>query len=253
MSYIGDRDFLIEVQKGNVAGHSMVHKFGRNDTVPNGSWEFVNLLGFTVWPLSAVTTVRIKAGGDAADTAGGNGAREVTVQGIDNNGNEVSEAIATAGAAASAVTTATFWRIHRAWVSSVGVYGAANTAAVTIENGAGGTDLIQIAIEEGQTQFAGFTIPTGKTGYLLSLYLTVDASKAADFRVFTRDDITDTVAPMKAKTIRLYFDGMLGNVFYRPSGPEFVVNALADIWVEAEGGGAATEVSADFELLLVDD
>jgi len=32
-------DFLIEVQKGNVKGHSLVHKFGRNDAVPNNSWE----------------------------------------------------------------------------------------------------------------------------------------------------------------------------------------------------------------------
>ena len=47
MSYIGNKDFLIEVQKGNVVGHSMVHKFGRNDAVPNGSWAFVNLLEFT--------------------------------------------------------------------------------------------------------------------------------------------------------------------------------------------------------------
>ena len=252
MSYIGAKDFLIEVQKGNVAGHSMVHKFGRNDAVPNGSWAFINLLGFTAWPLSAATTVRVKAGGDAADTAAGNGAREVTVQGIDDSGDEVSEAIATAGAGASAVTTALFWRIHRAWVSSAGTYGAANTAAITIENGAGGTDLIQIAIEEGQTQFAGFTIPTGKTAYLLSLHLSVDAGKAADFRVFTRDDITDTVAPMKSKRLKLYFDGVLGEVAYVPRGPELSINALADIWVEAQGS-AATEASADFELLLVDD
>ena len=41
MTYIGHSDFLIEVAKGNVAGHSLVHKFGRNAAVPNGSWEFV--------------------------------------------------------------------------------------------------------------------------------------------------------------------------------------------------------------------
>ena len=253
MSYFGNKDFLIEVQKGNIAGHTMVHKFGRNDAVPNGSWEFVNLLGFTAWPLSAATTVRIKAGGNAADTAAGAGAREVTVQGIDSNGDETSEAIATAGASASGNTTASFWRIHRAWVSSVGTYGAGNTAAVTIENSGGGTDLIQIAASEGQTQFGAYTIPTGKTGYLLSLHLTVDAAKAADFRVFTRDDITDTSAPMKSKRLKLYFDGVLGEMIYKPYGPELSINGLADIWVEAQGGGAGTEVSADFELLLVDD
>lgn len=245
------RDFLTEVQKGNVPGHSMVHKFGRNDVVPNGTWEFVNLLGFTAWPLSAATTVRVKAG-NAADTALGNGAREVTVQGIDSNGDETSEALATAGTVASTATTASFWRTHRAWVSSAGVYGAANTAAVVIENGAGGTDLIQIGVEEGQTQFAGFTIPAGKTGYLLSATFSVDAAKAADLRIFTREDITDATAPVKSKRLKFFIDGLLGTYTYRPKGPELSLAELTDIWVEARGGGAGTEVSADFEILLVD-
>ena len=139
-------DFLLEVQRGNVSGFSMLHKFGRNDGVPNGSWEFINLLGFTAWPLSAATTVRVKLG-NANDTADGTGAREITVKGIDSNFNEITEAIATAGTSASSNTSASFWRIHRAWVSACGTYGAANTAAVVIENGAGGTDLIQIATE----------------------------------------------------------------------------------------------------------
>ena len=251
MSYITNKDFLIEVQMGNVPGHSLVHKFGRNDAVPT-SWEFVNLLGFTSWPLSAATTVRIKAGGDAADDASGAGAREVTVQGIDSTGAEISEAIVTAGVAASSATTALFWRIHRAWVSSAGTYGAANTAAVTIENGSGGTDLIQIGTEEGQTQFAGYTIPAGKTGYLLSAHFSVDAANSANFRVYTRDDITDTTAPMKSKRLHLFFDGVISELTYKPRSPGAPLTALSDFWVEAIGS-IATEVSAEFEILLVDD
>jgi len=252
MTVILDRDFLIEVQKGKIAGHSMVHKFGRNDAVPNGSWAFVTLLGHTAWPLSAATTVRVKAG-NAADTAAGNGAREITVQGIDDSFNEVSEAVATAGESASAATTASFWRIHRAWVSAAGVYGAGNTAAVVIENSGGGTDLIQIAVEEGQTQFTGWTVPTGKKAYLLSLHVHVDARKYTNIRVFTRDDIDDTSAPVKSKRLKLFFDGVIGQYTYKPRGPELVVNAKADIWVEAWGDGAVAEVACEFELLVVDD
>lgn len=253
MSYLGDKDFLIEVQKGTVAGHSMVHKFGRNTAVPNAAWQFVNLLGFTAWPLSAATTVRVKAGGNAADTAAGNGAREITVQGIDDSFNEVAEAIATAGAPASSATSASFWRVHRAWVSACGTYGAANTAAVTIENSGGGTDLIQIAIEEGQSQFAGWTVPIGKTAFLLGVHLNVDAGKAANVRMFSRSDIDDTSAPMKSKRLRRFWDGVLGIVDYVPRGPEISFAAKSDIWLEAYGGGAQTEVSGFFELLVVDD
>ena len=252
MTYLGDRDFGVEVQKGNVAGHSLVHKFGRNDAIPNGSFAFVNLLGFTAWPLSAATTVRVKAGNAADDTAG-NGAREITVQGIDDAFAETSETIATAGGSASSATTASFWRVHRAWVSACGTYGAANTAAVVIENSAGGTDLIQIGVEEGQTQFAGWTVPLGKTAYLWSVVATADAAKAADFRMFTRASMDDTSAPMQSKRLRLYFDGVLGTHSFRPNTPLGGYAAKTDIWWEAQGGGAGTEVSVDFELLLVDD
>ena len=253
MSYFPHRDFLIEVAKGNVGGHSLVHKFGRNDAVPNGSWAWVNLLGFTNWPLSAATTVRIKAGGHTSDTSGGAGAREVTVQGIDSNLVELSEAIATNGASASTATTAQFWRVHRAWVSSYGTYNGANFGNIDIENSAGGTDLIRIATAEGQTQYAAFSIPTATTGYLLSVHAHVDAGKTADLRVMTRADLNDTTAPVASRRLKLYFDGVLGPLVYKPCAPEFSLPALSDIWVEANGDGAGTEVSADFELLLVAD
>ena len=252
MSYIGDKDFLIEVQKGNVAGHSLIHKFGRNDAVPNGSWAHVSLTPFAVanFPSSA-TTVKIKAGGSAFDDSSGLGAREVTVQGIDSSLAETSEAIVTAGASASSATSASFWRVHRAWVSAVGVYGSTNIDDIVIESG---VDMITIAAGEGQTQYAGYTIPTGKTGYLLSSLVTVDGNKAADIRVMKREDITDSViAPMASKRIMLHWDGVLGTLPFKPRSPLSALPALTDIWFEANGSGAWTEVSADFEILLVDD
>ena len=245
-------DYLVQVQRNLVPGQTMVHKFGRNDAVPNGSWAFVNLLGFTGWPLSAATTVRVKAG-NAADTGIGAGARQVTVQGIDSNFNEISEAITTTGGVASSVTSASFWRVHRAWVSVAGTYGAANTAAVVIENGAGGTDLLQIAIEEGQTQFAGWTVPIGKTAYLLSAHVTVDGNKAANIRMMTRANMDDASGDLSSVRLKLHWDGVLGSFSYRPKGPELSVAAKGDIWFEAWGGGAQTECSVDFELLVIDD
>lgn len=252
MSYLGTKHFLCEVQRGNVSGCSMVHKFGRNDAVPNGTYAFINLLGFTAWPLSAATTVRIKAGGNANDTAAGSGAREITVQGIDDSFSEVAEAITTAGAGASDATSTLFWRVHRAWVSAVGTYGAANVGDVTIENSAGGTDLIQIGADQGQTQFTGFTIPINKTGYLLSVHVTVDGVKPADVRCCVRENIDDTSAPMTSKRLKLYWHGIATQFRYCPRGPGLILPEKTDIWFEAKGTGAVTEVSCDFELLLVD-
>jgi hypothetical protein len=253
MSYLGDKLFLLEVQKGNVAGHSIVHKFGRNDAVPNGTWEMISLLSGTASFLAAASTVRVKAGGDVADTAAGAGAREITVVGIDSTLAEATEAIATAGANASSATTASFWRVYRAYVSAVGTYGVANTGAVTIEATTGPTDLLQIAAEEGQSQHGAYSIPTGKTGYVLGAFLTADASKAADFKVVLRENFTDVVAPMSSYRVHQFWDGILGPASFYGRSPSNPLAALSDIWFEARGGGAATEVSVDFDILLVDD
>ena len=64
MAFIGHTDFYTEVAKGNVTGHELVHKFGRNDAV-GASFEGVHLLSGLFNFLTAATTVRVKACGAA--------------------------------------------------------------------------------------------------------------------------------------------------------------------------------------------
>ena len=248
-------DFYMEVKKGNVPGHSLVQKFGRNGAVPNGSWEGVLQAGAQFNFLSAATTVRVKAGGDAADTAAGAGAQAVTVEGSDNTGAFVSESIELAGASASTATTASFWRIYRVYITDgrAGTYGGANTGAIMIENSAGGTDLITILAGEGQSQYAAYAVPLGKTAYLMSITLTSDSTKASDFRMYTRDSLTDVTTPFSPKRLKRYWDGIADPLHYHPASPIATLPALSDIWFEAQGSGAISEVSVDFEILLVDD
>lgn len=248
-------DFHSEVAKGNIDGHTLVHKFGKNEDVGT-SWEHISQLPFDVanFRQSAVA-MRVKAGGNAADTAAGAGAREVTIQGIDSNFAELSEAVATAGASASAATTATFWRVHRAWVSAAGTYTGANTAAVTIEDSGSGADFIQITADEGQTQYAGWTVPAGKTAYLLSVHTTIDVSttKTTDIRCFVRKEIDTVAAPMEPKRLKLEWNGMDGTFAYKPLSPEFSIPEKSDIWFEAQTSVGSSSVTVDLELLVVDD
>ncbi len=249
------KEFYIEAQKGNVPGHEIVHKFGRNDTVASGVWEGVHQLSTTFNWLTAATTVRVKAGGHANDTAAGSGAQAVTVEGLDNTGAFATEDIELAGALASSATSTLFWRVFRMYITDLraGAYTGANTAGIILENSAGGTDIITIATEEGQSQHGAYSIPVGKTGYLLDIRVWCDAAKAADFRLYTRESLTDFSTPFAPKRLRLYWDGVLGQESLDPKTPIITLPALTDIWIEAEGGGAQTEVSCDFELILVDD
>ncbi len=251
MSYYGNTDFLIEVAKGNISGHSIVQKFGRNLAVANATWELIsNLSGTYPFP-SAATTVRVKSGGNANDTVAGTRARKVRIYGLDNTLALADEEVDLAGASASSSTTTSFWRVFRGVVTEVGTYGSTNEAAIVVENTAGTADLLQINAEESQSQLCSYSIPTGYTGYLISLHVQVDASKAADIRVCTRDDIDSTSSSIKPARVRHYADGILGEYTFIPKSPAITLLEKSDIFVEAEGGGAQTEVSADFELLLV--
>lgn len=244
------KDFLVEVAFGNIAGYSLMHKFGRNANVPNGLWAVVSSSGPSgVFPMSGIP-VRIKTGGNIADTIDGPGAREIVIIGIDTNLEEISESIITSGVNASLYTSSSFWRIYRAYVSSVGTYGGANVGNIIIENS---EDMLVITAEEGQTQHAAYSIPAGKTGYLLSIRITVDANKPADCRLFTRENFNQTEDTISSVRLKISFDGVLGQVHHAPLAPSTKLKALSDIWVEARGGGANTEVSVDFEILLIDD
>ena len=73
MSYLGNSDFLTEVAKGNVAGNSIIHKFGKNIST-NTSFTPVSIGGIYQTPQAgSATTLRIKSGGNANDTAAGSG------------------------------------------------------------------------------------------------------------------------------------------------------------------------------------
>jgi hypothetical protein len=245
-------NFYLDMAKGNVDGHTITHKFGRNETVPIGAWEGVLQLSTSFVWLTTAVTIRVKSGGDANDTAAGTGAQAVTVFGLDENGAAATEDIELAGASVSSATSTTFTRVYRAWIADgrAGAYTGNNVGDIVIEDSGGVADLIMIAATEGQTQYCAFTIPLGLTGYLMSIQVQADGLKAADFRLCVREDILDTSTPFQPNRLKFFWDGVLGQSTLQPATPILVLPALTDIWIEARGGGAQTEVSADMEIIL---
>jgi len=243
-------DQLQMIAEGLDPSRSLVHKFGANDDVGATAEDIWTPGGTYTFP-QAAETVRIKSGGNAADAAAGAGAREVTIVGLDENWNLVSEAVATAGASQSLATTATFIRVFRAYVSSVGTYGAANTGAIQIENTTSTTVLAYIGAGLGQTEMAIYTVPANKKAYLLGIEATVDTNQSADLRMWRREQADDVTVPFQAKRLVTRFLA-LGTAADR------VIKALVefpektDIWMDATSGGASSLVAASFDLVLVD-
>ena len=247
-------DFFTQVAKGAVAGSSIYRKFGHNDDVSTAFEHVWDAGGTYAGWLTTAAAVRVKAGGNAADDQdGGANARSVTVTGLDESWAMVSETINTEGADVGTASTTTFIRVFRAFVATVGTYGNTNAAAITIETAAA-VVMAQISAGKGQTQMALFTVPAGKTGYLLAVSIEHDSARTIDFRMFRREGADDTTAPMPGLRLVSEFDGLGESSFVRnyPSLPSFPAKTDIITQVLADAGGTAA-VSVEFDLLLVDD
>lgn len=253
-----NRDFLVDVSNGLIPGYSLIHKFGRNSAVGN-SYEPISPNGIyqTPQPASA-TTLRVKAGGNTNDKAGGTGAREVSLQGLDETGAVATDTLALDGSTASGATTVTFMRLFRAWVSESGTYATSaagsHTAAITIENGAGGTDWTTIdatGFAKSQSEIAAYTIPVGYTGVLLGLDVFVDSAQTTDLLFFRRQGIMDASPPYEAMRLIFQAQSKGETVRYVPRGG-LQIGTATDLGLLAKTSGGSGEVTADFEILLID-
>lgn len=240
---------------GTIANRSIVNKFGRSTSI--GTTEAVigrtnaTFTGF----LTAAATVRVKAGGNANDTAAGSGAQNITVVGLDSSFVEQTDTLVTAGANASAASTISFIRVFRAYVSeggagaySDGVSGS-NVGDIDIETSAG-VLLVRIAATIGQTQLAAYTVPAGKTAYLMRISVSVPGSKTVTVRMFQRRNADDVTTPFSARRLIYSFAELSGEGIQDypvyPSFPE-----KTDLWFTGQKDTAGTSaVNASFELIL---
>lgn len=246
------KEFYIEVRRGNIPRHRIVHKFGNNIIVANGVWSLVSPVSIASAMPASGSRVRIKAGGNADDTVDGLGCRSVELIGINENFEEVSEIITTSGTGISASSIHSYWRLHRLKATDVGTYGGANNGVITFENINGDADRLLLRASEGQSQHGMWSTPVGKTAYVLGIYVESDGAKAADFRLLVRKNYDIVTTPMHSVRLKIFFDGVMGQTTSRTKTPSIELPEKTDIWISARGGGAQTEVSVDIEILLID-
>lgn len=248
------RDFFTEVSEGNITGYSLIHKFGASASI--GTTLLPVALANTYQTPTTATSLEFVSN-SANDTANGTGARQITVIGIGADWTEVSQTVTTNGITAVALTTPLL-RLYRWYVSQSGAYATQATSShvgkLTIRVAGGGTTWSQIPITPfpmGQSQIGVYTIPLGKTAFLLSLDAYVSSSKAVDVLVFQRPNANDITAPYTG-AIRLVSQwaqvtGHLPVKYRSPRGP-FV--GPCDIGFMAKTSTGTGSATVEFELIL---
>ena len=247
-----------QVSRGNVQQVHVHHQFGRNIACGT-SYVPVSDNGVYRTPQAgSATALRIKAGGNAADTAAGAGARSVRLYGIDSNGDEVVETIATAGASASSATSASFIRLYQAEVASSGTYGTQDAGShvgnITIENAAGTQDWAQIQLNgfpASVTGIGSLTIPRNHVGLITTVQINVDLTKSTDVLILKRGGILDTVAPYQPIYKVQEFIGVARSISVQFDTP-IKITELTDIGILAKVSNGTGAVSINMEVLMLE-
>ena len=164
--------YLIGIAQGLVSGTSSINKFGYRGSIPNSYqtiWD-----GAADYAYAAAGTVLAVADNTVSDNNG-----TVEVQGLDQNYALITETLTIGGAASSNQ----FLRVFRARMITSNT-GTINVDEIRIKRAT--TDLAIILAAAGQTLMSLYTIPAGKTGYLIRLQGNVDANNDALFRLISR-------------------------------------------------------------------
>ena len=247
-----------QIARGNMRLAHVHHQFGRNIACGT-SYTPVTDNGLYPTPqVGAATTLRVKAGGNAADTAAGAGARSIRLYGLDANGDEVEEVIATAGASASASTSASFLRLYKVEVETSGTYGTQSAGShvgnITIENTAGTQDWAQIQLNgfpSGSTSIGSITIPRNHVGLVTSIQINVDQAKATDIIILKREGVTQASAPYKPIVKLQEFLGVSSSVSISFETP-IKFAELTDLGVLAKVSNGTGAVSVDIEVVMLE-
>ena len=224
-------------------------KFGYNAATGTSAETIWLQGGAYTWNSAAQLEV---TSSDADDTSAGAGARTVTIQGLDANYAAIEETVDMNGQTADAgsTTTASFLRVNRMFVATVGA-SETNEGTIYASTGTqtGGVPDVATTIRAtigpgaGQTLQCIYTVPASKTMYLYQIWASSAATTAsAQIDFLTREE-------GGAWRTRNRFACQQGSVI-APYNFPLVINEKTDIEVQGTSSLSDIDVSASFEFLL---
>lgn len=220
----------IPIAAGEVTGYSHINKFGATDGDVTAGTVWDGNSGSTTYPYPANSVLTLAGADDTSDDG-----EAVEVQGLDASYNSVTETI-NIGSSGSTV----FSRVFRASMVST-----PNGQDINISQS--GTVVAKILDGLGQTLMSVYTVPAGKTAYLLTLHMGSDKASTNSrmiYRLFARP--TGGTFNIKAN-----FNAAGGQSLDIEYPVPLKFEEKTDLKVDVVAG-QATQVSATFDLILVD-
>lgn len=164
MSFIATTDFYLEVAKGNVPGHAIVNIAATNPEVGTTDEDVWDVGGVLLYPTANESMEFVFA--NSNDTAAGTGAREITLRYMDDTYVEQTPLVIASNGGTLSAGISDYFRKIEMTVTAVGS-DAENEGDVTLQVTGGGAVRGQINATENESQDSHYTVPAGKTAYIL--------------------------------------------------------------------------------------
>ena len=237
-NYLWDEEFDLNVARGKVRGASTIHKFGATPSQSINTTASVWDKGDTLYPWSAFDTagVLVVAQANASDNG-----KTLTVQGLDGDFNLVSENF-TLSSSGTVTGTQTFKRVYRGFLTD-----GTNVGQINVSRG--GTQVLRILADAGQTLMAVYTVPAGYTGYLYQGIASAQSGADATGFMYVRYNTVGTTFRV-AHSFEVSGDG--GPYNYKFSFPQELPEKT-DIDVRLTTRSNNGRFTAAFDILLIQD
>ncbi len=243
------RDFFNAVNRGDVEGATLIHKFGANANVGVTTEDIWEPGGILQW-LIAAETMDVVSTDTINDISTGIGARTIIISGLDTDFNEIEETVTLL---ATPVTTINaFRRTQTIRVGDVGTYTGSNLGDISITASTSATIQGFILAGEGRSSQTQFTIPAGKTGYILRVSVTMNANKEVNINLHNRPGADIVTAPFRGNIHLHHWDGVAV-----PINEFFIANHVleekTDVWFDGEVTSTPNGIiDIDYDILLID-
>lgn len=238
--------FDLQVARGQVAMHSVVHKFGYSSVIDGTEYPIWNIAANRVY-LTTAAAMKVSSS-SANDAIDGTGARTVLVSGLNSSYEPISETVELDGQTEVA-TTATFLRVTGIQVLTAGS-GGKNAGVIYVGTGTVTTGVPAVVHELAPIGYNAsssgvYTVPAGYTAYFRRGGISTEASNNG--YVLSHLVTSNQGSPFTVAATTVLVDGIVDYSFDYP----IALPEKTDIEARATATVGAHICTAFFEMLLV--
>lgn len=236
--------FPYQVSLGQFPRYSSNNKFGYNNSVGTSQEEIWNVGGVEAYLSSAETMniVSTSVEDDADKNPAGTGAYTLTIVGLDNDWEPVSETISLNGQS-NVLTTNSYLRVFRMIVNTAGSTGS-NVGTITATASTASSVHAQINPTDNQTLKINFSTPAGKYGLITGSEIGCAKNDDCEIRFKIRPlgEVFQTKRLLNFYQVTVNFEDFI----------PILIPPKSDVTMTALSAAGGVKVSANLDYMLID-